>query len=98
MSSSDINFNETTDKIQNPVPILQQQKSSITTNKFVNPSFTDINKNISNSFLGFMNDLLNKDKDAPIIDHFFIVIGKEDMYNYLSILIIFIVLLLLLLK
>lgn len=35
MSSSDIYFNKETDFVQNPIPILQQTKSLITTNEFL---------------------------------------------------------------
>lgn len=81
------------------VNILQQPKSIITTNPNIksledlppkNPSFADINKNLSTSVMGFFDDLLNKPSDIPWNEYFTMIIIKDQRYNYLGVLLIFI--------
>ena len=83
------------------VNILQQPKSIITTNPNIkslddqslpqkNPTFSDINKNLSTSVMGFFDDLFHKPNDIPWNEYFTMIIIKDQRYNYLGILLIFI--------
>jgi len=106
--------------LQNPEPILKQQKSKINTNPFIpdnqktielkniqdetnkilsdnynknkliNTSLSDINKNISKTCIGIMNDLLNKPDNIVWYEYIQIVIKKDDRYAYLGIIFIII--------
>ena len=95
--------------LTNPKPILQQTKSEITTNPFiketdvvkdniVNPSFADINKNVSITFLSLLDDLFNKPDNKSWSNYLPEILSKGDRYNYIAVLIFFIVLSILLLK
>lgn len=109
--------------IQNPIPILQQERSSIITNPFIpneqktleletldkeankimedawiknksnsiiNLSLTDINRNISSSFIGLMDDLFKKPKDIPWKEYIVEIFNKDQRYTYIGILFILI--------
>lgn len=92
--------------LSNPKPILQQTKSVITTNPFieptedkpVNPTFTDINKGISKSFIGLLDDLFNKPDDINWDDYLKMILAKDNRFNYLTVLLFFIALYILLIK
>ena len=104
-------------------PILQQEKSSITTNAFIpdnqkqselsvvqseandiilkqynqnitssiqNLSLADINRNISKSCIGLLDDSFNKPDNITWIDYIQIIIKKDQRYTYIGFLFIFI--------
>ena len=112
-----------------PVPILQQQKSVITTNPFIPDSIkvaeltsiqnnaneiikseykkntgvnqfnlTDLHKNITKSFIGVLNDSLNKDDETSWFEYLFIILGKDQRYVYIGILLIITALIILLIN
>jgi len=112
-----------------PVPILQQQKSVITTNPFIPDSIkvaeltsiqnnaneimkseykkntgvnqfslTDLHKNITKSFMGVLNDSLNKDDESSWFEYIFIILGKDQRYVYIGILLIITALIILLIN
>lgn len=109
--------------IQNPIPILQQDKSMITTNPFIpneqkikelevldeeankiienaynknktnsisNLSLKEINKNVSSSFIGFLDDLFIKPDNIKWQEYLPIILQKDQRYTYFGILFIFI--------
>jgi hypothetical protein len=109
--------------IQNPVPILQQERSSITTNPFIPNeqkemelrmmdveankiieeaykknkttsisylSIQDINKNISSSTIGVLDDLFKKPPHVPWSDYLLNIIQKDQRYTYIGVLLILI--------
>ena len=90
----------------NPKPILQQTKSEITTNPFIqptetkpeNPSFSEINQNISITFIGLLDDLFNKPDNETWSIYLPKILSKEQRYNYIAVLIFFIALYILLVK
>lgn len=117
--------------IQNPVPILKQEKSSIITNPFIpneqkqleiqeldkeaneimeiawaqsktnsiaNLSLNQINKNVSFSVIGFLDDLFLKPKDISWKDYLIEIIQKEQRYTYIGVLFILIAIYMLFLK
>jgi hypothetical protein len=117
--------------IQNPVPILKQEKSSIITNPFIpneqkqleiqeldkeanqimeiawaqsksnsiaNLSLNQINKNVSLSVIGFLDDLFSKPKDISWKDYLIEIIQKEQRYTYIGVLFILIAIYMLFLK
>jgi hypothetical protein len=92
--------------LSNPKPILQQTKSEITTNPFIIPTentpinitFTDINKGVSTSFIGLLDDLFNKPDNINWMEYLKIIISKDNIFNYLTVLLFFIALYILLIK
>lgn len=91
--------------LQNPQPILQQTKSIITTNPLikeidpnVNPSFSQINKNISITFMELLDDLFNKPDTENWNNYISIILLKDNRYNYLAVLLFFVALYILLVK
>ena len=109
--------------IQNPVPILQQERSQIITNPFIpnvqkekeletidkqandiieqaynknktnsiaNLSVSDINKNLSQSVIGFLDDLFLKPQDVPWKTYLPMILQKDQRYTYIGILFIII--------
>lgn len=94
--------------LANPKPILQQTKSQITTNPFIqetgsdeqliNPSFNQINEKISVTFTDILDDLFNKPDDETWNSYLPKIVSKEQRYNYIAILIFFIALYILLVK
>jgi hypothetical protein len=91
----------------NPIPILQQTKSEITTNPFikeevkpiiVNPTFNEINQNLSRTFINVLDDLLNKPSKESWSSYLQDVLYKNERLNYIAILIFFLVLYMLLIK
>ena len=92
---------------ENPTNILSQTKSSITTNPFVkepvlpevkNPNFSDINKGVSVTFIGFLDDLFNKPDTDTWTSYLPKILNKDQRYNYFAILIFFIAIYILLIK
>jgi hypothetical protein len=59
-------------------------------------SLFEIHKNITNSFIGFLNDLLNKKDDSPWIEYFFAILKKDQRYVYIGMLLIIIAFIILL--
>ena len=53
---------------------------------------------MSNSFIGLLDDLLNKPDHLDWINYIVIVVKKEERYNYLAVLLFFIALYILLIK
>jgi hypothetical protein len=126
--SSDLEYktNPQTDFIQNPINILQQEKSSITTNPFVQPktyeyiqdtnkentqkenipkkdtpkppTFYDINKKLSTSIMGLIDDLFEKPDDIPWLKYIQMILDKDERYTYLTVLFIFTTLFIILLN
>ena len=102
--------------LDNPIPILQQPISSITTNTFlnnpiklqqeipqkiqepINKTITEINKNVSITFIDILDELLNKPSEISIQNHVHQVLKVKNRYTYIGILFIFISLYLLLIK
>lgn len=94
--------------LSNPKPILQQTKSEITTNPFIketgsdepiqNPTFTQINQNVSVTFVGLLDDLFNKPDDETWNSYLPAILSKDQRYNYLAVLLFFIALYILLIK
>lgn len=93
---------------KNPKPILQQTKSEITTNPFIketgydsppiNPTFNEINENVSVTFMGILDDLFNKPDKEPWNNYLSDILSKDQRYNYIAILLFFIALYILLIK
>lgn len=103
LPGTQVELPNTTLPLSNPEPILQQTKSNITTNPYIvpeplNPTFTDINKGISQSFIGLLDDLFNKPDDANWDDYLKMIIAKDNRFNYLAVLLFFIALYILLIK
>lgn len=117
--------------ISNAIPILQQERSKITTNPFipntqrireleeldidankiieaeynknkttsvVNLSIREINKNVSSSVIGFLDDLFKKPKDIPWRVYLPIIIQKDQRYTYIGVLFIIVAIYMLLVK
>lgn len=94
--------------LKNPKPILQQTKSEITTNPFIkeagsdepieNPTFSQINENVSKSFVGILDDLFTKPDDESWNSYLPKILSKDNRYNYIAVLIFFIALYILLVK
>lgn len=102
----------------NPVQILRQQKSVITTNPLIIPQsnvitttttttanstennhkFSEIIKHIASSFTGILDDILNKPENEFWNDYLPMIFYKDNRYQYLTILLIFITLYVLLIK
>jgi hypothetical protein len=91
----------------NPKPILQQTKSSITTNPFIketgpdipfNPTFNQINEKVSVTFIGILDDVFNKPDNESWNLYIPKILSKDQRYNYIAILIFFIALYILLIK
>lgn len=100
-------------KLQNPLPILQQQKSIITTNPYIEPlkekeikeitkpksiKLYEIKKRFSDSCLGFFDDLYKKPDNIHWNKYIFIILKKDERMNYFGVLLIFIVFFFLLIK
>jgi len=106
LPGSQLELSHSTLPLSNPKPILQQTKSIITTNPFIIPTenkpetitFTDINKGVSKSFIGIFDDLFNKPDDANWDDYLKMIIAKDDRFKYLTVLLFFIALYILLIK
>lgn len=94
--------------LKNPQPILQQIKSEMTTNPFIipiqeeseiiNPSFSEINKNVSTTFINLLDDLFNKPESESWNGYLPKILLKDNRYNYLAVLLFFIALYILLIK
>ena len=91
--------------LENPTNILQQPKSDITTNPYIkeakidqNQTFNQININTSIAFMGLLDDLLNKPDNVYWNDYLLEIINKDQRYNYISVLLFFIALYILLLR
>jgi hypothetical protein len=93
--------------LANPKPILQQTKSQITTNPFIqetgsdeqiNPTFNQINENISVTFVGILDDIFNKPDDESWNSYLPKILSKDQRYSYIAVLIFFIALYILLVK
>lgn len=90
----------------NPTPILQQTKSIITTNPLIiekqediaNPTFKDINKGVSITFIGLLDDMFNKPDDIDWFTYLKEILKKDKRYNYLTVLLFLIALYILLVK
>ena len=109
MSALEYKTNPQTDFIQNPINILQQEKSSITTNPFVQPrlytvqettkettkdtpkdtpkppTFYDINKKLSTSIMGLIDDLFEKPNDIPWLKYIPMILDKDNFHLVLFI-------------
>jgi hypothetical protein len=92
---------------ENPTNILSQTKSDITTNPFVkeapfkpvtNPNFSDINKGVSVTFIGFLDDLFNKPETDTWTTYLPKILNKDQRYNYFAVLLFFIAIYILLIK
>ena len=104
-------YNEQTDLVDSPVPILQQTKSVITTNPYItgalptntnnlpvkkSPTFNHINSKLSESVLGIIDDIFVKPNDIPWSNYLVMILEKGERYTYLCVLLIFITLFLVL--
>lgn len=122
-SLSEVNYNPQTDDIRNPINILQQEKSKITTNPLVTgkivtendekievvkleptktekipPTFNDINRKLSVSIMGLIDDLFEKPNDIPWMKYLTMILEKDERYTYLAVLLIFTTLFIILLN
>jgi hypothetical protein len=106
LPGSQIELQNATLPLSNPKPILQQTKSIITTNPFIVPTenegskltYTDTSKGVSKSFIGLLDDLLNKPDDTNWYDYLKMILTKDNRLNYLTVLLFFIALYILLIK
>ena len=102
-------FNPQSDTFNDPVPILQQQKASLTTNPFIKPKETHeetnepqtetpkMNTQISITFIGLLDDCLNKPDDIEWKHYAPIILQKDNRFTYLLVLVIFFIMFILLL-
>lgn len=87
--------------ISNPIPILQQESSNITTNTLIPKRSTievelpqqkkfqiEYLVKISSNFIGFFNDLFIKPVDISWLDYLQTIIKKEQRYYYIGIFLI----------
>lgn len=113
MSSLEYKTNPQTDFLQNPINILQQEKSFITTNPLIQPlqsnenlkdtqpkppTFYDINIKLSTSIMGLIDDIFEKPDDIPWLKYIQMILDKDERYTYLTVLFIFISLFIVLLN
>lgn len=91
--------------LENPKPILQQTKSDIVSNPFIvssddilNPTFSEINKNVSTTFIDLLDDLFNKSESESWNNYLPRILLKDNRYNYIAVLLFFIALYILLVK
>jgi hypothetical protein len=102
-------FNSQSDTVNNPMPILQQQKANLTTNPFIKsvqqiePTIEidvkptqKINTQLSIAAIGFMDDCFNKPDDIEWKHYAPIILHKENRFTYIFILVLFIFLFVLL--
>jgi hypothetical protein len=74
-------------------------KSEYKKNTGVNQfNLTDLHKNITKSFMGVLNDSLNKDDESSWFEYIFIILGKDQRYVYIGILLIITALIILLIN
>ena len=59
-------------------------------------SLRDINTNVSDSVIGFMDDLFNKPHDVPWRHYTFLILKRDNRYSYFGVLFIFIAIFILL--
>lgn len=97
-------FNPETDMVQDPKPILQQQKAQLTTNPFIKKVpepilekeeeevVPKINRELSIHIIGFMDDMFEKPDSVEWHHHIKQCIQKENRMLYMTILMIFIIL------
>jgi hypothetical protein len=95
-------FNPETDMVQDPKPILQQQKAKMTTNPYIKKApepiqekkddVPKINRELSIHIIGFMDDMFEKPDSVEWHNHILQCIQKERRMLYMTILIIFIIL------
>lgn len=99
-------FNPQTDTLNNPIPILQQQKAEITTNPFIkSPKVYDttssststpkVNSQLSIALIGFMDDCFSKPDDIEWKHYGPMIFKKDNRFTYIFIVVLFIVLFLL---
>lgn len=118
MKEEDSFKNNNIANIQNPVNILKQQSSKITTNPFIsneqkikefeiidkeaneiikkayskndiyNFSISEINKRISKSVIGFLNDIFVKPEKYNWVEYLQLILLEEERYVYLGFLLI----------
>lgn len=91
------------DIITNPliIPKEIEESSEISEKNDVNINeltLSEINQNISESFLGLCNDLLQKPRNEYWNNYIFIILQKDNRYKFLLILIFFIFLFFILVK
>jgi hypothetical protein len=92
-------------RLNNPIPILQQRKSNITTNPFilgrqplpqpiktVSRPFTDFSKNLAQSCMGFLDDLYTKPNDQNWHSYIIFIIYKDNRHQYIGIFLLLIAL------
>lgn len=97
-------YNPQTDNVNSPIPILQQQKSVITTNPYItgtiqenetkqkenkSPTFNEINTKLSISIMGLIDDLFIKPNDIPWSNYIVMILEKDQRYTYLCVLLVF---------
>jgi hypothetical protein len=92
-------------KLHNPIPILQQRKSYITTNPYVlgrqpietphkllSRPFTNFSKNLAQSCMGFLDDLYIKPNEEPWYSYIIFIIYKDNRHTYLGVFLLLIAL------
>ena len=77
--------------------IFEEQYNKNMTNSIQNLSLYDINKNITSSCVGLLDDVLNKPYDIGWIEYIQIIFKKNQRYAYIGILLIIIALFILIL-
>lgn len=78
--------------------IIEDAYKSNKTSSIANLSLKQINKNISDSFLGIVDDIYKKPKDINWKDYFPKILEKDQRYAYLGVLLVLISLYILLSK
>lgn len=80
--------------ITNPLIIPKEEKEEINdineNNDISDMTLSQINQNVSSSFLGLCQDILQKPKEERWNNYIFIIIQKDNRYKFLLILIFFI--------
>ena len=101
MSTTSVPISVPIANISNPIPILQQESSNITTNTLI-PKISTIEvepqqkkifqieyfTKISSSFIGLFDDLFVKPVDVPWLDYLQTIIKKDQRYYYIGIFLI----------
>lgn len=76
--------------------IITEYYNKNTTSSIQNLSLSEINKNIGESMMGFMNDMLNKPKNIDWLTHTQLSLRKDNRYTYIGIVLVIIALYILL--
>jgi hypothetical protein len=82
--------NELQDLQNNANKIMLEYYNKNTTSSIQNLSLSEINKNMANSVIGLMDDLLNKPNNVGWLSHIEICLKKDNRYTYIGIIFVII--------